>query len=68
MKCSVFGSGCFGKRRSNDTKYVLDIQHILFVYSTCVPVKCAGQKQAIGSPTYCLVETRIVKMARRITE
>lgn len=34
----------------------------------CLPVNCAGAKQAIGSPTYCLVETTTVNNIKRMTE
>ena len=32
------------------------------------PVNCAGAKQAIGSPTYCLVETTTVNNIKSTTE
>lgn len=40
--------------------------HSIILYN--LPVNCAGAKQAIGSPTYCLVDTTTVNNISRITE
>ncbi len=36
-----------------------------FIY---LPVNCAGAKQAIGSPTYCFVDTTTVNNINKTTE